>query len=75
VLAPEGRLHLVDFGGEAHDRGWVARFVHSHDELADNFGGAIPTRIREAGFAQVREVSRSRTLFGRVTHYEARETR
>lgn len=72
VLAPGGALHLVDFGGEAHDHGLLARFFHTHDDLKDNFGGAIPDLMRSAGFADVREVSRKRTILGRVTHYEAR---
>lgn len=72
VLAPDGALHLVDFGGESHDQGFFARFIHSHDELKDNFGGSIPDLMRGAGFSEVREVSRARMLFGRVTHYEAR---
>lgn len=72
VLEPGGALHLADFGGEAHEHGLLARFIHSHDDLADNFAGAIPRLARAAGFAQVREVSSRRTLFSRVTHYEAR---
>jgi ubiquinone/menaquinone biosynthesis C-methylase UbiE len=72
VLAPRGGFHLADFGGESHAHGLLARFVHSHDELQDNFGGAIPALMRAAGFDEVREVSSRRTLFGRVTHYEAR---
>lgn len=72
VLVPAGALHLVDFGGEAHDQGFFARFIHSHDELKDNFGGTIPELMQGAGFGEVREVSHNRTIFGRVTHYEAR---
>jgi ubiquinone/menaquinone biosynthesis C-methylase UbiE len=71
VLAPGGALHLVDFGGEGHARGPVARFFHSHDELEDNFTGGIPRLMRAAGFEPVRSVSSRRTLFGRVTHYAA----
>jgi SAM-dependent methyltransferase len=71
VLAPGGALHLVDFGGEAHAGGLLARFVHSHDGLGDNFAGGIPPLVRAAGFGRVREVSSRRLLFGRVTHYEA----
>lgn len=72
VLAADGALHLVDFGGESHDQGFFARFIHSHEELKDNFGATIPMLMREAGFGAVREVSQSGMLFGRVTHYEAR---
>lgn len=74
VLVPGGALHLADFGGEAHghEHGLLARFVHSAEELAENFGGAIPRLAQAAGFGPVREVSSRRTLFGRVAHYEAR---
>jgi ubiquinone/menaquinone biosynthesis C-methylase UbiE len=72
VLTPNGSFHLVDFGGESHDQGFFARFIHSHDELKDNFGNTIPGLMREAGFPDVREVSHTGTFFGRVTHYEAR---
>lgn len=71
VLVPGGALHLLDFGGEAHGRGLLARFVHSHDALRENFGGGIARLVQAAGFGRVREVSSQHTLFGRVTHYEA----
>lgn len=74
VLAPAGALHLADFGGEGsgHDSGLLARLVHSQEELAESFGGAIPSLMQAAGLESAREVSTRRTLFGRVTHYEAR---
>lgn len=72
VLAAEGQLHLVDFGGEKQDDGFFTRFFHSHDELADNFSGTIPELMKAAGFRTVRPVSTRRSLIGRVTHYEAR---
>lgn len=73
VLVPGGALHLADFGGEAtHEHGVLTRLIHGPDDLAENFGGAIPALVRAAGFDPVRAVSTRRTLFGRVTHYEAR---
>jgi ubiquinone/menaquinone biosynthesis C-methylase UbiE len=74
VLVPGGALHLADFGGEAHGHGLLTRFVHSHDALRENFGGRIARLVQAAGFGCVREVSSRRTLFGRVTHYEALRT-
>lgn len=71
VLAPGGALHLVDFGGEERAHGLLAHFIHSHDDVGDNFGGGIPRLMQEAGFGRVREVSSRRTLFGRVTHCQA----
>ncbi len=72
VLSPGGALHLADFGGGGHAHGIVARFFHRHEELADNFDGGIPRLLEAAGLGEVREVSSRGTLFGRVTHYEAR---
>ncbi len=50
VLAPGGRLHLVDFGGH---HGPIARLVHRSRHLHDNRDDGIPTRMREAGLADV----------------------
>jgi len=72
VLRPGGVLSLLDFGGsEPHSRGLVARLLHSSQRLSDNFGGGILTSVREAGFADVKEVEHRSTLLGRVAYYRA----
>ncbi|MBW2314649.1 MAG: class I SAM-dependent methyltransferase [Deltaproteobacteria bacterium] len=66
VLAPGGALHLIDFGGQTAGKdGALARFLHSHESVAGNLDVELFT---EAGFGDVREVSRGRFLFGRYAH-------
>lgn len=69
VLKTGGELHLVDFGG-AHERsdGWLARLLHSHGQIAENLGGRIGELFEEAGFDDVRLVSRNKSLIGRYEH-------
>jgi len=73
VLRPGGSLHLVDFGGEkTSSDGFVARLSHRNGLLRDNFGGRIPTLMREAGLADPTEVDhRVGRVLGRVTYYRA----
>jgi ubiquinone/menaquinone biosynthesis C-methylase UbiE len=69
VLNPGGELHLVDFGGQHHGKdGLLSRLLHPHEGLADNLGGRISQLFEAAGFADVREVSQNKTLFGRYAH-------
>jgi ubiquinone/menaquinone biosynthesis C-methylase UbiE len=66
VLRPGGELHLIDFGGQASGKdGVLARLLHRHDHVAGNLDAELFTG---AGFADVAEVSRSRSLFGRYAH-------
>jgi ubiquinone/menaquinone biosynthesis C-methylase UbiE len=65
VLSPDGRLHLVDFGGH---HGRFARLLHRHPRLHGNAGDKVPVRIREAGFSEVTETGRGRLG---VTFYRA----
>jgi ubiquinone/menaquinone biosynthesis C-methylase UbiE len=70
VLAPGGSLHLLDFGGaNARPEGLIARLLHRTGRLRDNVEGRIPALMREAGFADPREVAHRVTIFGRVTRY------
>jgi ubiquinone/menaquinone biosynthesis C-methylase UbiE len=64
VLRPGGSFHLLDFG-RAHE-GLIARLLHRSDRLRDNSVNTILGLMREAGFADSREVSHRRTIFGRV---------
>ena len=73
VLAPGGRLHLLDIGGDgaAHD-GLMARLHRHSPRLHDNLGDRIPELMREAGFAPAVAVDhRVRRLFGPLTYYRA----
>ncbi len=72
VLKPGGSLHLLDFGGaNVRSDGFIARLLHRSELLRDNFGGRIPTLMREAGFADPTEVADRATIFGRVAYYRA----
>lgn len=72
VLRRGGSFHLLDFGPP---RGLLERgltVVFHHDErVQDNLRGALPGWMREAGFADVREVESRLTPFGRVSLYAA----
>jgi SAM-dependent methyltransferase len=72
VLAPDGRLHLVDFGGaiERSD-GLRARLQHRNKHLTGNLGEQIPELMRESGFAEAGEIEHRVTRLGRITFYGA----
>lgn len=65
VLAPGGTLHVLDFGPPhgALDRLLLHAFQRD-DRLEDNLAGRIPALMRDAGFADAREVARMRSPFG-----------
>jgi ubiquinone/menaquinone biosynthesis C-methylase UbiE len=72
VLAPDGSLHLLDFGGaNTRPEGLIAWLLHRTERLQDNVGDRIPILIREAGFADTWEVAHRVTIFGRITRYGA----
>jgi ubiquinone/menaquinone biosynthesis C-methylase UbiE len=72
VLVPGGSLHLLDFGGaNTLPEGLIARLLHRTERLRDNVGDRIATLMREAGFADARELAHRITIFGRITHYRA----
>jgi ubiquinone/menaquinone biosynthesis C-methylase UbiE len=70
VLRPGGRIHVLDFGPP---RSWLERaltaLIHHDAGVSDNLAGRLPEYLREAGFADVREVESHRTPFGRVCLY------
>ena len=72
VLRPGGWLHLVDFGGRvSRSDGPMARVQRRSALLRDNLGDAIPTRLRQAGFVDLREQAVVTRRAGRVTFYQA----
>jgi ubiquinone/menaquinone biosynthesis C-methylase UbiE len=72
VLKPGGLLHLLDFGGsEPPNEGFLARWLHAHHRLEDNFGGRILTLLSQAGFAESREIAHGTLFFARIAYYRA----
>lgn len=75
VLRPGGRLHIADWG-EAQDPLMRAAFLgvqllDGFATTADNVAGRLPAFMREAGFTEVSETHRERTLFGTLSLYAA----
>ena len=72
ALTPDGRLHLVDFGGEIErSDGVMARLQHRNKHLAGNLGQRIPALMQEAGFQEAGEIEHRVTHLGRITFYRA----
>ena len=72
LLRPGGTFHLLDFGPPRgrFERSLTA-LIHRGERMEDNLSGRLPEWLREAGFADVREVESHRTPFGRVSLYSA----
>jgi ubiquinone/menaquinone biosynthesis C-methylase UbiE len=65
ILSPGGRFCIADFG-PPHD-GLMRLVIHwmiYMEKVADNFHGAIPGLLREAGFYSIEESIYVRTIFG-----------
>ena len=72
VLRPGGSLHLLDFGGARDPSdGRLARRMQRDERLRDNFDGAIPAHMTQAGLLHAREVDHQVRRFGRVTYHSA----
>jgi ubiquinone/menaquinone biosynthesis C-methylase UbiE len=71
VLRPGGSLHLMDFGGDSHQRHGLARLARRSRTLKDNWDGRIPTLMREAGFVDAAETGHLTKHLGRLTYYRA----
>lgn len=75
VLAPGGRLHLLDFDGTPS--GPVGRLLHRRGRVGHGHGHAGPTftavpgLLAAAGFADVVELGRGTTLIGSHTFLRA----
>ncbi len=70
VLKPGRSLHLLDFGGPDASglRGW---FLKTNKHTRDNFGPAIPTLMKQAGFEEATLVSHGMVLAGPIAYYRA----
>lgn len=67
VLRPGGQVHIADFG--APKGRWAkaaARVLERFEEARENVRGDLPSLLREAGFAEVREGSHFATVAGTV---------
>jgi ubiquinone/menaquinone biosynthesis C-methylase UbiE len=73
LLRAGGRFHVLDFGPPRGvlDR-LLAAVLHHGEQLRDNLDGRLLEWLREAGFADAREVESHRTAFGRVALYSGR---
>lgn len=72
VLIPGGRFCIADFG-PPHD-GWmrlVTRWMIIIEKVDQNFKGAIPGWLSEAGFERIEESEHLRTFFGPLSFYRA----
>lgn len=72
VLAPGGRLHLLDFEGPtSENHGGLSRIFHSHHRLSGNSADRIVTLMTRAGFTDARQLESKQTLFGRIGFFQA----
>ena len=74
-LRPGGELHVADWG-RPHDPLMRAAFLpvqllDGFETTRDSVRGVLPSLMREAGFAEVAETHRERTLFGTLSLYRA----
>jgi ubiquinone/menaquinone biosynthesis C-methylase UbiE len=72
VLAPDGRLELLDFAGpHAHAHGVLGRLIHSHHHLTDNDEDRMLARMARAEFREPKKIRDHSTLFGTISFYQA----
>jgi len=76
VLRPGGELHVADWG-RPHGAGMrllflAVQLLDGFETTRDSVSGTLPRSIAHAGFRQVRERARLRTLFGTLALYSAR---
>jgi len=73
VLKPRGALMLLDFADHGRRQARLpGRHAHAHPSALASDDDAIAARLRDAGFDEVVELGRQRTLVGHVTWYRAR---
>lgn len=71
VLRPGGRFHMLDLGGPASVRGFLARKIHPGAALRDNGEERVLGLMRDAGLADAQVVSRVSVRVGDLLCYEA----
>jgi SAM-dependent methyltransferase len=74
VLRAGGRLGILDLGRPFTTYGYLTSLVlRRFEETVENIRGLLPEMLRRAGFDQVDEPERYRTLFGNLSLYAARK--
>jgi len=77
VLKPGGALHVADWGRASNGLMRAAflsvQLLDGFGNTADNVAGLLPDFMREAGFADAREVQRLATPCGTLSLYQARK--
>jgi len=68
VLKPGGRLEFLDFAGGAH--GLLAHVLHGR-QASPAATDWLLLRMREAGFAEARQLATRPTIAGAIAYYEA----
>lgn len=71
VLKPGGRFHMLDLGGSASVRGFLARKIHPSAALRDNGEERVLAMMAEAGLADAQVVGRVSVRVGDLLCYEA----
>lgn len=71
VLAPGGRLELVDFAGPEGQPRLLRRLLHGHQLLKDNAEANVLARLREAELADARRHAQTALIVGRANSYRA----
>ena len=75
VLKPAGGLHVADWGAPTDPAMSLAsisiRVLDGFSPTADNFAGRLPDLVGAAGFADVTEGPRFRTIFGSIAVFSA----
>ena len=70
VLAPGGRLHLMDFTGTT-GHGRLAQLLHPKQALRDNTEDRVVALMRDASFTDPTRIGLRKTLFGPIAFYAA----
>jgi ubiquinone/menaquinone biosynthesis C-methylase UbiE len=74
VLRDGGALLIADFG-PPHTRWgrWLLPLMRRFEPIVDNLDGQLPVMFREAGFAEVEEVTRFATVLGTLSILQGRK--
>ena len=72
VLVPGGSLHVLDFAAPTfHPGSLLLRLFHSSERMKGKNENRTPSLLKEAGFADAKEVGRRPTLLRPIAYYQA----
>ena len=75
ILKPCGEFHIIDFGKPSDlPMTLVSLIIGRLEEARDNMKGSIPVLLNEAGFNDVQEIIRFKSIFGELVHYQVKRT-